>query len=134
MFAWQCLPALFAPTLTSIALLCLINNTSKTMRVFGSGYRGFGLFCVSLDWSTISATGALYTPASDGILGNVNEAETYLHITVLGQSQHLRRPYAPVGHIGGANHAVLTFALGLGLLDLCFTATIFGTSKHFRIP
>jgi hypothetical protein len=65
MFAWQFLPGLFAPTLTSIALLCLIDNSSKTMRVLGSGYRGFGLFCVSLDWSTISGMGGLYTPASD---------------------------------------------------------------------
>jgi hypothetical protein len=31
-FAWQFMPGLFAPTLTSMALLCMVNNTSPTLR------------------------------------------------------------------------------------------------------
>ncbi|GAA5852429.1 hypothetical protein JCM8547_006778 [Rhodosporidiobolus lusitaniae] len=61
-FAWQFLPAVVFPTLTSIAVLCLINNRSEVMRILGSGYDGFGALCLSLDWSVIGGTGALYTP------------------------------------------------------------------------
>lgn len=39
-FVWQFFPAVFAPLLTSIAVLCLIDNSSSAMRIFGSGYQG----------------------------------------------------------------------------------------------
>ncbi|KAK4051978.1 hypothetical protein OIO90_004508 [Microbotryomycetes sp. JL221] len=61
-FSWQFLPALIFPTLTSIAVLCLINNQSLVTRILGSGYDGFGLLDFSLDWSVVGGTGALYTP------------------------------------------------------------------------
>ncbi|SCZ87829.1 BZ3500_MvSof-1268-A1-R1_Chr2-3g05297 [Microbotryum saponariae] len=61
-FSWQFLPALVFPTLTSIAVLCIMNNQSLIMRTLGSGYDGFGFLCFSLDWSVIGGTGALYTP------------------------------------------------------------------------
>ncbi|GAA5888097.1 hypothetical protein JCM16303_001503 [Sporobolomyces ruberrimus] len=61
-FGWQFIPSVVFPTLTSIAVLCLINNQSWVMRTLGSGYRGFGILDFSLDWSVIGGTGALYTP------------------------------------------------------------------------
>ncbi|KAM0786339.1 hypothetical protein ACM66B_001811 [Microbotryomycetes sp. NB124-2] len=61
-FSWQFLPALIFPTLTSIAVLCLISNSSLVLRTLGSGYDGFGLLDLSLDWSVVGGTGALYTP------------------------------------------------------------------------
>lgn len=61
-FGWQFLPAVVFPTLTSIAVLCLINNQSLLMRTLGSGYDGLGFLDFSLDWSVIGGTGALYTP------------------------------------------------------------------------
>ncbi|GAA5981396.1 hypothetical protein JCM11641_005307 [Rhodosporidiobolus odoratus] len=61
-FSWQFLPAVIFPTLTSIAVLCIINNQNWVMRILGSGYDGFGFLCGSLDWSVIGGTGALYTP------------------------------------------------------------------------
>ncbi|GAA6003702.1 hypothetical protein JCM10207_003554 [Rhodosporidiobolus poonsookiae] len=61
-FSWQFFPAVIFPTLTSIAVLCIINNTSWVMRILGSGYDGFGYLNLSLDWSVIGGTGALYTP------------------------------------------------------------------------
>ncbi|GAA5961932.1 hypothetical protein JCM21900_001152 [Sporobolomyces salmonicolor] len=61
-FAWQFIPAVVAPTLTSIAVLCIVNNGSSIMRILGSGYDGFGFLNFSLDWSVIGGTGALYTP------------------------------------------------------------------------
>ncbi|GAA5832438.1 hypothetical protein JCM11251_006454 [Rhodosporidiobolus azoricus] len=61
-FAWQFFPAFIFPTLTSIAVLCIVNNQSWVMRTLGSGYDGFGYFNFSLDWSVIGGTGALYTP------------------------------------------------------------------------
>ncbi|GAA5979168.1 hypothetical protein JCM5350_007089 [Sporobolomyces pararoseus] len=61
-FGWQFIPSVVFPTLTSIAVLCLINNQSWVMRTLGSGYQGFGVLDFSLDWSVIGGTGALYTP------------------------------------------------------------------------
>ncbi|KAG0658686.1 hypothetical protein C6P46_005682 [Rhodotorula mucilaginosa] len=61
-FTWQFFPTVIAPTLSSIALLCIINNRSSIMRVLGSGYDGFGMFDFSLDWAVVGGTGALYTP------------------------------------------------------------------------
>lgn len=39
-FTWQFLPAVWAPTLTSIAFLCILDNNSPVMRILGSGYTG----------------------------------------------------------------------------------------------
>jgi len=61
-FVYQFFPMLLFPTLTSIATLCLINNGSWWMRTMGSGYNGAGMFNFSLDWSSIGASGPLYTP------------------------------------------------------------------------
>ncbi|KAM0748072.1 OPT-domain-containing protein [Meredithblackwellia eburnea MCA 4105] len=61
-FSWQFLPAVVFPTLTSIAVLCLVDNNNFFLRTLGSGYDGFGLLDFSLDWSVIGGTGALYTP------------------------------------------------------------------------
>lgn len=60
--AFQFLPSVFFPTLTSIATLCYINNNSWLLRTLGSGYNGLGMFNFSLDWSTIGSNGPLYTP------------------------------------------------------------------------
>jgi hypothetical protein len=56
-FTWQFFPTVIAPTLSSIALLCIINNRSSIMRVLGSGYDGFGMFDFSLDWAVVGGTG-----------------------------------------------------------------------------
>ncbi|BGP49697.1 hypothetical protein JCM10450v2_005602 [Rhodotorula kratochvilovae] len=61
-FVWQFMPAVAFPTLTSIATLCIIDNRSWVLRILGSGYDGFGFLNLSLDWSVIGGTGALYTP------------------------------------------------------------------------
>ncbi len=61
-FIYQFLPFLFFPTLTSLSVLCLIDHRSWWMRVLGSGYDGLGVMNLSLDWSSIGASGPLYTP------------------------------------------------------------------------
>lgn len=61
-FIWQFVPGVIAPGLTSFATLCVINNSSKAMRVLGSAYSGFGILSFSLDWSVIGSTGGLFTP------------------------------------------------------------------------
>lgn len=60
-FTWQFFPTVIAPTLSSIALLCIINNRSSIMRVLGSGYDGFGMFDFSLDWAVVGGTGGTQT-------------------------------------------------------------------------
>ncbi|EHS63910.1 OPT family small oligopeptide transporter [Puccinia graminis f. sp. tritici CRL 75-36-700-3] len=61
-FVYQFLPSVFAPTLTSISIICIINNRSTFMRVLGSAYTGAGLLTLSLDWTVIGSVGSLYTP------------------------------------------------------------------------
>ncbi|PLW21798.1 hypothetical protein PCANC_02927 [Puccinia coronata f. sp. avenae] len=58
---YQFIPTVFAPTLSSIAVICLINNTSTFMRVLGSAYTGVGLFSLSFDWAVITSI-SLQTP------------------------------------------------------------------------
>lgn len=79
-FAYQFLPAVVMSTLTSIALLCIMNNHSVATRMLGSACpssssrgegimltggladRGAGLLSFSLDWSVIGSAAPLYTP------------------------------------------------------------------------
>lgn len=61
-FLYQFLPSLLTPTLASVAVLCLVNNQSNTLRVLSSGYRGLGLLNFSFDWNAIGASGPLFTP------------------------------------------------------------------------
>ncbi|WVR09034.1 OPT family small oligopeptide transporter [Kwoniella sp. DSM 27419] len=61
-FIYQFLPFLLFPTLTSVSILCLINNDSWWMRTLGSGYTGLGIADWSFDWSSIGSSGPLYTP------------------------------------------------------------------------
>ncbi|CAH7675322.1 OPT family small oligopeptide transporter [Phakopsora pachyrhizi] len=61
-FIYQFLPSVIAPTLTSISILCIINNRDALMRVLGSGYTGAGLLTFSLDWTVIGSAGSLFTP------------------------------------------------------------------------
>lgn len=61
-FCYQFLPALMAPTLSSLAILCLINNQSTVSGIVSSGYKGFGLFNLSLDWTAAGASGPLFQP------------------------------------------------------------------------
>lgn len=61
-FFYQFIPSVIAPTLTSISVLCIINNRSAFMRVLGSAYTGAGLMTFSLDWTVIGSSGSLFTP------------------------------------------------------------------------
>lgn len=58
---YQFLPTALFPTLSSIALLCLAYR-SRITKVLGSGYRGFGIANVSLDWNVLGAGGPLFQP------------------------------------------------------------------------
>jgi hypothetical protein len=59
--SWQFVPAVIFPTLSSIAVLCLINNWSFVMRTLGSGFDGYGFLVFSLDWTVIGGVGPLFT-------------------------------------------------------------------------
>ncbi|WFD34105.1 hypothetical protein MCUN1_000937 [Malassezia cuniculi] len=60
-FIYQFLPSAILPTLSSIAILCLV-YPSRISRMFGSGYRGFGIANISLDWNVLGASGPLFQP------------------------------------------------------------------------
>lgn len=61
-FIYQFLPMLLFPTLTTVSVLCLIDNSSWWMRTLGGAYTGLGMLNFSFDWSSIGTAGPLYTP------------------------------------------------------------------------
>nr|ODN90504.1 OPT family small oligopeptide transporter [Cryptococcus depauperatus CBS 7841] len=61
-FVYQFFPFLLFPTLTSVSVLCMIENRSWWMRTLGSAYQGLGIMDFSFDWSSIGSSGPLYTP------------------------------------------------------------------------
>ncbi|WWD21237.1 OPT family small oligopeptide transporter [Kwoniella shandongensis] len=61
-FIYQFLPFLLFTTLTSVSVLCLLDNRSWWLRTLGSAYSGLGFADFSFDWSSIGSTGPLYTP------------------------------------------------------------------------
>ncbi len=61
-FIYQFIPSLIAPSLSSIALLCLIDNRNPAFRVLSSGFKGFGFLNFSLDWTAVGTSGPLFQP------------------------------------------------------------------------
>ncbi|ODN97275.1 OPT family small oligopeptide transporter [Cryptococcus wingfieldii CBS 7118] len=61
-FLYQFLPFLLFPTLTSVSVLCLVDNESWWFRTLGSAYSGLGMGDFSFDWSSVGSSGPLYTP------------------------------------------------------------------------
>ncbi|WVQ74390.1 OPT family small oligopeptide transporter [Cryptococcus sp. DSM 104548] len=61
-FLYQFLLFLLFPTLTSVSVLCLMNNESWWFRTLGSAYSGLGMGDFSFDWSSVGSSGPLYTP------------------------------------------------------------------------
>ncbi|CAD6972700.1 unnamed protein product [Tilletia controversa] len=59
---YQFFPSLIFPTLSSIAVLCLVDNSSRAFRVMSSGFHGFGILNFSLDWTAVGSSGPLYQP------------------------------------------------------------------------
>lgn len=76
-FFYQFLPAFIFPTLTSIATLCILNN-SPVSSIVSSAYSGFGFLNLSLDWTVIGAMGPLYTPffAQASFFGGLGTSES----------------------------------------------------------
>ncbi|KAI8801478.1 OPT oligopeptide transporter protein-domain-containing protein [Cladochytrium replicatum] len=66
-FVYTLIPGWIAPTLTSVAVLCLaFGGTSGKLDPFiaqlGSGYFGGGILSFTLDWNYIATLGPLFTP------------------------------------------------------------------------
>ena len=61
-FAYQWLPSLLWPLLSSIPVLCYLGAGNWKAFVLGSGTYGFGLLDLSLDWNYASFFQRLYTP------------------------------------------------------------------------
>jgi hypothetical protein len=63
MFVWSFIPQLFAPTLSTVSLLCLITS-NRTARFLGSAgpNEGMGLLSITFDWSLLSSYQPLTYP------------------------------------------------------------------------
>ncbi|KAK3385091.1 isp4 protein [Podospora didyma] len=61
-FIWQWLPGFIFPLLSSIPLLCYFAHGQWKGYVLGSGYYGFGMLDISLDWNSSTFWQPLYTP------------------------------------------------------------------------
>ncbi|ODV66002.1 oligopeptide transporter 7 [Hyphopichia burtonii NRRL Y-1933] len=60
MTIWQLFPELIFPLMSSVALLCYLAPTNKTLNFIGSGIGGMGLLNFSFDWANISSSIMLY--------------------------------------------------------------------------
>ncbi|TPX33533.1 hypothetical protein SeMB42_g07463, partial [Synchytrium endobioticum] len=64
---YQFIPGFLAPTLNSVALLCLLGggpsqNIDPLLAQVGSGFNGAGVLAFSFDWNYIGSLGPLITP------------------------------------------------------------------------
>ncbi|KAL3614823.1 oligopeptide transporter [Castilleja foliolosa] len=57
-FAYYIIPAYFAPSLSSISIICLIFKDKIFPQQLGSGLHGLGIGSFGLDWSTVSFIGS----------------------------------------------------------------------------
>lgn len=61
-FVWQWFPGFVFPLLSSLPLLCYMAHGNWIGYVLGSGYYGFGLLDITLDWNYATFWQPLYTP------------------------------------------------------------------------
>lgn len=61
-YMYQFLPALIAPTLSSVAMLCLVDNKIPAFRFLSSGYHGLGFLNLTFDWNAAGMSGPFYQP------------------------------------------------------------------------
>jgi OPT family small oligopeptide transporter len=61
-FVYQFFPGVIFPMLSSLPLLCYMAHGNWIGYLLGSGYYGFGILDISLDWNYISYFQPLYTP------------------------------------------------------------------------
>ncbi|KAK1432295.1 hypothetical protein QVD17_09190 [Tagetes erecta] len=54
-FTWYIIPGYLFPTLSNIAILCLVFSKSITAQQIGSGMKGLGLLTFTLDWSVVAS-------------------------------------------------------------------------------
>ncbi|KAI9642559.1 hypothetical protein NHQ30_009364 [Ciborinia camelliae] len=61
-FVYEWFPSVIFPMLSSIPLICYFGHGNWKAYLMGSGYYGFGLLDISLDWNYVSFWSPLYTP------------------------------------------------------------------------
>jgi OPT family oligopeptide transporter len=61
-FCYEWFPQLIFPMLGSLPLLCYFGHGNWIAYILGSGYNGFGLLDISLDWNYITFWQPMYTP------------------------------------------------------------------------
>lgn len=62
-FVWEWFPEYMFPLLASLPLICWMGHGNPIAYVLGSGYYGFGILDLSLDWNYISGVmQPMYTP------------------------------------------------------------------------
>ncbi|KAK1593474.1 LOW QUALITY PROTEIN: OPT oligopeptide transporter protein-domain-containing protein [Colletotrichum navitas] len=84
MTLWQFIPEFGSPMLGSLASLCWVAPSNSVADFVGAGFDRMGVLNLSLDWSTISATGSLFLTSYVWILnpaakyGNLGEWHRHL--------------------------------------------------------
>ncbi|TGO18930.1 hypothetical protein BPAE_0360g00010 [Botrytis paeoniae] len=61
-FCYEWLPSVIFPLLSSIPLMCYFGHGNWKAYLMGSGYYGFGILDISLDWNYVAFWSPLYTP------------------------------------------------------------------------
>ncbi|ATZ50510.1 hypothetical protein BCIN_06g00120 [Botrytis cinerea B05.10] len=61
-FCYEWFPSVIFPLLSSIPLVCYFGHGNWKAYLMGSGYYGFGILDISLDWNYVAFWSPLYTP------------------------------------------------------------------------
>ena len=61
-FIYHWLPELIFPFLASLPLICWMGHGNPIAYTLGSGYYGFGILDLSLDWNYLGFLQPMYTP------------------------------------------------------------------------
>ncbi|KAE8231706.1 hypothetical protein CF326_g3273 [Tilletia indica] len=114
---YQFFPSLIFPTLSSIAVLCLVDNSNRAFRVMSSGFHGFGILNFSLDWTAIGSSGPLYQP---WVCGNRNSL--YWEFLTLTQDPPLDHN---LNNSTFTQWAALNFYSGIGITMYILTPILY---------
>ncbi|KAI8801477.1 OPT oligopeptide transporter protein-domain-containing protein [Cladochytrium replicatum] len=141
MFVYTLIPGWLAPSLTSVAVLCLAwGGPSGTLDPFiaqlGSGYYGGGVLNFTLDWNYIATLGPLYTPlwSQLNIIGSML-VYTWVITPLMYKSGIWDAKTFPIFSTKGftTNGTAYNVSMILNSTDLVFNQTLYDNYSPFRM-
>ncbi|KAI8800688.1 OPT oligopeptide transporter protein-domain-containing protein [Cladochytrium replicatum] len=141
MFVYTLIPGWLAPSLTSVAVLCLAfggprGSLDPFIAQLGSGYYGGGVLNFTLDWNYIATLGPLYTPlwSQLNIIGSML-VYTWVITPLMYRSGIWDAKTFPIFSTKGftTNGTAYNVSMILNSTDLVFNQTLYDNYSPFRM-